>query len=400
VDVVRGSLVTPAGLSKVVTMGLLRSMPRLLAAAATILGLAGCGATPSPGAGGGPVPVSGSAHPTASSTASSSGHLMYLGTGRRFTYAVDSGDGHIVWKHEFPGAVGNPPAVAGGLLYLAGATTLDAADAATGAPRWSVPIPGPYAGGYPVVTDGVVIVNRHDGSLVAVDAATGAPRWTKSPHQGMGVVGSYPIGDLLADNGVVYFRGGDGDDHVYALAAATGNPLWTVDQHCRGVLAPVSDGARIFLNCWIGNTGRLGVHALDARTGATLWTHEISGAPILDHGVVFAANHVLGATTDVGRVDAMDAATGAVRWSVSTPGIRTPDVGAAADGAVYIVDYVGDLAALDVTTGTTRWTIDGSNVSIVLRAGDGLAFACQDDFINAYDSRTGVKRWSAAYREA
>ena len=63
----------------------------------------------------------------------------------------------------------------------------------------------------PTVLDGVVYVGSEDGNVYAADAATGALRW--SYQTGAGVHSSPTVLD-----GVVYI--GSGDSYLYALDAS------------------------------------------------------------------------------------------------------------------------------------------------------------------------------------
>ena len=131
----------------------------------------------------------------------------------------------------------------------------------------------------PVVVDGTVFLQGGSGVVVAVDAATGTTRWT-SPATGTNIG---PYGVAVADGRVF---ADSGSDSVLALDATTGKELWRTK---------------------LAATPTLGVDV----------------QPTVFDGIVFASTvpvSVRGIFTpgDRGTIYALDAATGAVRWSFDT----------------------------------------------------------------------------------
>lgn len=135
-------------------------------------------------------------------------------------------------------------------------------------------------------------------------------------------------------DGVMYTSGYVG--LVYALDAATGRELWRFDPHIafRWLRNPCCDAVNRGVAVWQGRVyvasidGRL--HALDAATGAELWSvdtfvdhdqdYASTGAPIVAHDVVVIGNS--GADMEHGGVrgyvSAYDLATGTLRWRFYT----------------------------------------------------------------------------------
>jgi outer membrane protein assembly factor BamB len=134
--------------------------------------------------------------------------------------------------------------------YLASATAITQADAATVTPAWTF-MPGAppnVALGYqlnasPTVYDGVVYIGANNGTFYALDEATGATLWQTflgyvAPEGICGIRGITATATVATDPSTgmptVYVSGGDG--YLYALKAATGTVLW------RSVIAlPVGD---------------------------------------------------------------------------------------------------------------------------------------------------------------
>ena len=131
----------------------------------------------------------------------------------------------------------------------------------------------------PIVVDGTVYLQGSSGAVAAIDAETGATRWT-SPPTGFNIG---PFGVALAEGRVFGVAGSDG---VLALDATTGVELWRTT---------------------LTTTPTLGVDI----------------QPTVFDGIVFASTvpvSIDGIFTpgDRGVIYALDAATGAVRWSFDT----------------------------------------------------------------------------------
>jgi eukaryotic-like serine/threonine-protein kinase len=130
---------------------------------------------------------------------------------------------------------------------------------------------------------------------------------------------------------------------------------------------------------YVGSADRR-VYALDAATGATRWT-TTTGGRVLDPPAV--ADGVVYVRARDGNAYALDAATGAIIWTASIggspmfglpPGTSSPAV---ADGMVYVAGlYNGRLYALDAATGATMWTATrGFTVGGTPAVADGVVYA-------------------------
>jgi len=133
-------------------------------------------------------------------------------------------------------------------------------------------------------------------------------------------------------NGVVYFDASNGSlnahnasGSVYALNARTGAKLWSYAVGslsdfsaaiavANGVVYVASSGITISqLIRWEGN-----VFALNASTGALLWNHAVEedaipvGSPAVANGVVYFGSQ---AFSGAGQFYALNASTGAKLWS-------------------------------------------------------------------------------------
>lgn len=165
-----------------------------------------------------------------------------------------------------------------------------------------------------------------------------------------GKFGSSPA----VSGGVAYLSCEKAD--LCAIDATSGRSLWrtTVGRDDAPLMPVVSRGI-----VYVGWSRPATVTALDAATGAIRWSSQIEpdgfdlmGPPVVADGLVYQAS-----SADV--LHALDAATGARRWA--TP-VTSPSSPAIVDGVLYVGgsraprDTAGTLYALRATTGEILWT--------------------------------------------
>ena len=156
----------------------------------------------------------------------------------------------------------------------------------------------------PAVTDQAIILGSEEGAVLALDRNTGCGFWRYQAED------EVRTGISIANvdgRQLVFF--GDLDGFAYAIDATTGKEVWKrhMDEHpitmitgspvyYQGVLyVPLSSfeaahAMNPFYNCC---TFRGGVHAVDAKTGQSLWkTHTVSKEPALTgRNVVFVRQY-------------------------------------------------------------------------------------------------------------
>ncbi len=140
--------------------------------------------------------------------------------------------------------------------------------------------------------------------------------WTL-PLQGSGPNGADVANPVIA-NGIAYLQ--DGASNVIAVQYATGKVLWT---HEYSSIPRSGPNGVTFANGRLYGVTACGVFALDAQTGQQVWynTQLASGqanfdiAPQVANGKVFVSSAV---TVGGGIIYALDANTGAMLWSFQT----------------------------------------------------------------------------------
>jgi len=204
--------------------------------------------------------------------------------------------------------------------------------------------------------------------------------------------------DPAVAGGVVYVGAADGK--LYALNAATGATVWTATTGGQILdAAAVADGS-VFVRARDGNA-----YAFDAATGASRWTTPIGGNPAFGLGPTTTGPAVAGGRVFVGgprdgKLYALDAATGAVLWTHNPgePTIGTPAV----DGSrVYVTLGGRYLRALDPATGATIWSVEGSQLAPVSSTAPTLAngvlyHGTQTGTLVARNPAAGAVLWSDA----
>ena len=291
---------------------------------------------------------------------------------------------------------GSSPVVANGVAYVTSGGALEAFDANSGTGKWSSPLSLSYTPVAPAVSQGKVYANSY-GTFGAFDAGTGAAVWSNRSGEGY----SAP----LVANGVVYST----DFNVLrAFDAGTGSLIWSYSGISPGLElgygVAVANGV-LYDTDSVGDVGANDVGnllAFNAATGASLWTSPIGhvladGSPAVANGIVFI-------TTYSDTLDALDATTGALLWSVvlsSAPSNTFAFTGsspAVANGVVYVSTNNGQLNAFNTTTGAALWSAstgatNGASQPVVA---NGVVYVGGNDGkLHAFDAASGSQLFTA-----
>ena len=186
-------------------------------------------------------------------------------------------------------------------------------------------------------------------------------------------------------NGVMYF--GSDDHNVYALNASTGALLWSYLTGGSVDASPAVANGVVYIGSFDGN-----MYALDASTGTKLW--NFSAGAIGSSAVV--ANGVIYFGSGDGSVYALNASTGVKLWSYANAGINYSSP-AVANGVVYIGSFLdGNGYALNASTGAKLWSYTtGGEVDASPAVANGVVyFGSGDANVYALNAGTGAKLWS------
>lgn len=287
--------------------------------------------------------------------------IVYVSAGYDVV-ALNATSGSLIWRYSIGNTLSfSVHLVANGIVYAAGkATTSDpstptvyALDAATGALKWryaagTIWTPAAWANNLLYLTP------EYGGTVIALDAATGALKWTGSTATRT----SAPV----VSNGVLYAVGVDGplgsptgtrNLIVYAFNASTGVLQWsyivetsTEVNTSNVVISPALSGTMLYFG-----TPRTDTYAVDLASKTLKWrfrssaspTYANSNSPTVSNNVVYVAsydhNDITGNSPST--VYALDATTGAVKWSYAAPTLKRAGTVAVDAGKVYTVgDYI------------------------------------------------------------
>jgi outer membrane protein assembly factor BamB len=298
-------------------------------------GLFGCAAPAAGGGcGGGPTGVA------IYGTPAVAGGLVYVAGYNGKIYAFDAGNLQIRWIYPREGnlqPIVGGTAVAQDMVYVSAADTkeswkLYALDAATGNEIWQFEA-GDKIWSTPVVSGGMVYFGSFDHKLYALDSGSGNESWQ---FEAEGAIAATP----LVFNGTVYI--GSFDRHIYAVDAASGNLKWQFMGENWFWATPVVYEGVVYVPCLDGR-----VYALDAESGLKLEEYDL-GSPISSSPVMVDSTVVL--ASQEGVIYAIDTGSGQLRQLVGV-GIEVYGPLSTSQGVVYFYNQEVKIHAVDASTG-------------------------------------------------
>ncbi|MGV9560359.1 protein kinase domain-containing protein [Streptomyces sp. NPDC003522] len=185
---------------------------------------------------------------------------------------------------------------------------------------------------------------------------------------------------------------------VFALDASDGRVLWrhALSAGDRPGGAPVVAGGPAHV---LTHSGKR-VEALDPASGRVRWERDVSSY----RGVRYAGGTLLLTAAD-GTVTGVDAASGRTRWSRRIPGVGVPYfVSFPGDALVYTTSTSGEgrsrVTAVDPATGEVRWDERFDEAVTPVGAADGSVVLLAEDGDGGYGMADAVIRFSPATGES
>ena len=296
---------------------------------------------------------------------------IYIGSGDRKVYALDTGGSRAHTVLSTGGAISGALAIAGDQLIVAsGDGTVHARSLGDGA-SWTFATGGPVTGA-PAIANGAVYAGSGDHYVYALDQDTGRRLWRARTS---GPVRSGPLAARPALAGLVY--AGSADGHVYALYAVTGQVLWrfAARGEVNSGLTADANG-----NVYFGTDDGY-LYSMSGSTDLDEWSSPVTGAV---RGTSAIAGPTIYAGSAGSAVYAVDTGTGQQVWSCRTGGPVNSGL-AVAGTVVYAGSDDGFLYAIDVNTGEVAWRLrtGGPVRSRILVAGGVVYFGSLDHHVYA-----------------
>lgn len=238
-------------------------------------------------------------------------------------------------------------------------------------------------------TSGLYAV-RGDGALAWSCATTTYVGWNDAQLVG---------GTLYAIAGTEFEKEGPTPTHVHALYAirpTDGKQLWQYSFRAGATSALDFDGGRIFFASVTsdGANEHSNLYALSAANGALAWQESFGdtvGQPMIAGGRIY-----LPITDPSGpQLRALSERDGGQVWSDQLAGQDAlANIVTAGDVIAYAHDDT--LTALDAVTGAPRWShAVPASVDAPLAAADGAIISAAGQSVFAFDAASGALRWSA-----
>lgn len=287
-----------------------------------------------------------------------------------------------------PGSAPSSPIVVGGRAYFTSTPVSDitAVDATTGSVLWHAsPCAMQFCSAGPTYARGAVWVGTSTGRLKAFKASSGKLVFVDRL--------SGAVRTPTVSGSTIFVTDSTGD--IEAVDAATRTVLW---RRAGGTTLPSTDSPGMFaakngVLYTIGSSGS--VYAVDATTGGLVFgpiaVNATRGTPAVAAGRVF-----LSYTTpdlDTGVV-ALDASTGAVLWTVSFPTLGQSGTQLAlADGLVLgSLEEPAGLWALRQRDGSIAWTQGAPEGALALTVANDLLYATSDidEYLEIVEVSTGA----------
>ena len=255
-------------------------------------------------------------------------------------------------------------------------------------------------GGEPVVSNGMIYTIDTESKVTAFDTKTGKQLWQAETTPEDDDDGH--INGGLATDGLHLFVT-TGFAQVISLDAGTGKEIWRKSLDAPMRAAPTVRGGRVFAVTLNNKT-----FALNAETGAELWTHSglpesasILGAasPAVDRGIVVVPY-------SSGQLVALRAESGRLLWEESlSTARRTELVSTLADirgrpvidrNRVIAMSHGGQMVSIDLRTGRRIWSRDIGGLESPWVAGDYIFALTNQAEVISIDRETGRAYWVQA----
>ncbi len=227
--------------------------------------------------------------------------------------------------------------------------------------------------------DDQVLAASFNAVLYSLDRESGAERWSFQE-----ATGRFVGAPLVTDN---FIYAPAADNHLYALNH-DGQLQWTFETEGEQWAPPAKNGNRLYLPSMDHK-----IYAVDAETGALLWSQDLGGAIV--GTPVLSEDGLLYIGTFAQEIIALRQENGSEVWRFKT--IDWVWSGPALAGDTLLAgDLSGKLYAVDRLTGRERWSFvaDGAITGSPLVTAEGIYVATEPGSLIAL-TQDGAQRWKA-----
>ena len=255
-----------------------------------------------------------------------------------------------MWRRRADSLLEFPPVLADKTLYfVTNKGTAVARNAVTGRLRWRRPV-GTLSAASPAWWKDRLYTVTLDGRVTALRAKSGKVLWRKD-------VPSRTESSPYVRNGRLFFGSEDGT--VYALNAKNGRTVWTYPASGAVKAALAYSDGKLYFGAYGGRA-----YAIRASNGKEVWSTSTAGLSLGRSGNFYstpavAFGRVYMGNTD-GRVYSFTASSGETAWTKSTGSyVYSGPAAASVPGrgpTVFIGSYTGAFYALDARSGAERWS--------------------------------------------
>ncbi len=299
-------------------------------------------------------------------------NMVFISNTAGFVKALDAADGSVMWSFKSDGKIFSSPEFCektGRLVVGSSDGNIYCLDARTGKLKWTVEAASSVLGS-PAIYNGVVYIGASDNCFRAIDLLSGRLLWIYPKIRGF--IEAKPWADAQG----VYI--GDWASHLYAFNPATGALLWEwTNKKGRGLspaaVWPVKSTGKVFVV-----TPERRTHAIDALTGAELWSarggrESIGMSPdgstiyvktMQDTVFAYSAGpynkptaQAAGSQSETGKTAPASVGTPILKWA-SHAGFGyeiAPSPITTAYDMVFVPTDKGNIYALDAKTGKKLW---------------------------------------------
>ncbi len=257
---------------------------------------------------------------------------------------------------------------------------------------WEVRLDGIGFDAGPIIADGKVYVNDHEGRILALDLRTGDELWRQELDTGFVATPAYRDGLLFV---------GDYDGVLRALAADTGEERWRFETQLQIDSSPNFYKSTVLVTSQDGT-----LYGLNFKDGKQLWKYETGdqlqcGASLAGHrtflGGCDAHLHVIDVTSGqaLGSPVAIDGPTG------STPSVF--------DNSVLVPTFAGEVFSFAMPAEAQQPLAEPSwrfrdpkladEVKNSLAVAQGLAVMTSRKRVFAIEVESGKQRWNQVLRK-